>query len=201
VCNTHSNLCITFVIAANFDKIVTRSGLILFVLRTERNKQFVMRESTKKLKRESTIIHGRPHKFFQGGTSTFCSSFSNCWRSVFPLRQFYTERIFVLVSMIILGLSKWSFQWITNFVNYIFTILSKYEQNTHFIKIAPCFRWSFHCFGMLQVRENEISLRNSSGGPEYLLILEGTLLTMQCKWMFTKRFIFSAQQRRCSMLR
>jgi len=26
----------------------------------------------------------------------------------------------------------------------------------------------FHCFAMLQVRENEISLRNSSGGPEYL---------------------------------
>jgi len=42
---------------------------------------------------------------------------------------------------------------------------------------------------MLQVRENEISLRNSSGGPEYLLTLEGTLLTMQCKWTFTKRFI------------
>jgi len=29
---------------------------------------------------------------------------------------------------------------------------------------------------MLQVRENEISLRNSSGGPEYLRLLEGTLL-------------------------
>jgi len=26
---------------------------------------------------------------------------------------------------------------------------------------------------MLQVRENEISLRNSSGGPEYLRTLEG----------------------------
>jgi len=26
-----------------------------------------MRESTKKRKRESTIIHGRPQKFFQGG--------------------------------------------------------------------------------------------------------------------------------------
>jgi len=39
----------------------------------------------------------------------------------------------------------------------------------------------FHCFRMLQVRENEISLRNSSGGLEYLLTLEGTLLTMQCK--------------------
>jgi len=26
----------------------------------------------------------------------------------------------------------------------------------------------FHCSGLLQVRENEISLRNSSGGPEYL---------------------------------
>jgi len=52
-----------------------------------------------------------------------------------------------------------------------YTILSKYEQNTHFIQIAPCFRWSFHCFEKLQVRENEISLRNSSGGPEYLRTL------------------------------
>jgi len=62
-----------------------------------------------------------------------------------------------------------------------YTILSKYEQNTHFIQIAPCFRWSFHCTEMLQVLENEISLRNSSGGPEYLRTLQGTLLTMQCK--------------------
>jgi len=30
---------------------------------------------------------------------------------------------------------------------------------------------------MLQVRENEISMRSSSGGPEYLRLLEGTLLT------------------------
>jgi len=30
---------------------------------------------------------------------------------------------------------------------------------------------------MSQVCENEISLRNSSGGPEYLRPLEGTLLT------------------------
>jgi len=62
-----------------------------------------------------------------------------------------------------------------------YTTLLNYEQNTHFIQIAPCFRGSFHCFGMLQVRENEISLRNSSGGPEYLRTLKGTLLTMQCK--------------------
>jgi len=35
----------------------------------ERNKQIVMRESTKvtkNQKRENTIIHGRPQKFFQG---------------------------------------------------------------------------------------------------------------------------------------
>ena len=44
------------------------------------------------------------------------------------------------------------------------TSFSKYEQNTHFIQICSCFRGSFRCFGMLQVRENEISLRNSSGG-------------------------------------
>jgi len=51
-----------------------------------------------------------------------------------------------------------------------YTVLSKYEQNT-FIEIAPCFRWSFHCFGMLQMRENEISLHKSSSGPEYLRTL------------------------------
>jgi len=48
---------------------------------------------------------------------------------------------------------------------------------------------------MLQVRKNEISLRNSSGGPEYLHTLEETLLTMQCKWTFTKRLIFSTLQK------
>jgi len=60
------------------------------IKRTERNKQFVMSESTKvkkKRKRESTIIHGRLQKFFQEeATSTFCLSFWNCWRSVFPPR-------------------------------------------------------------------------------------------------------------------
>jgi len=50
---------------------------------------------------------------------------------------------------------------------------------------------------MLQVRENEISLHNSSGGPEYLRPLEGTLLTMQCKWTLTKLFILSTLQRKC----
>jgi len=54
---------------------------------------------------------------------------------------------------------------------------------------------------MLQVRENEISLRNSSGDPDYLRTLEGTLLTMQCKWTFTNRFIFFSLQRKCPMLR
>jgi len=43
---------------------------------------------------------------------------------------------------------------------------------------------------MLQVRENEISLRNSSGGPEHLRTLEVTLLAMQCKLTFTKRLFF-----------
>jgi len=47
---------------------------------------------------------------------------------------------------------------------------------------------------MLQVLENEISLRNSSGIPEYLCTLEGTLLTMQCRWTLTKRLIFSTLQ-------
>ena len=43
--------------------------MILFILKPERNKQFVMSESTKvtkKQKQEITIIHGRPQEFFQG---------------------------------------------------------------------------------------------------------------------------------------
>jgi len=34
----------------------------------------------------------------------------------------------------------------------------------------------------------------------YLRTLEGILLTMQCKWTFTKRFILSTLQRKCPML-
>ena len=130
-----------------------------------------MSESTKKGNRVSTIIHGRPQKFFQGGaTSTFCLSFSNCWRSVFPPRYFCTEQIFVLVSMIILWLSTWSFQWITNFVNYMTNIQS--HQNTNKITfhsnsfLFACFSIALECCKC--VCDNEISLRNSSGGPEYL---------------------------------
>jgi len=45
-----------------------------------------MSESAIKRKRESMIIHGRPQKFLQGATSTFCLSFSNCLGSVYPLK-------------------------------------------------------------------------------------------------------------------
>jgi len=48
---------------------------------------------------------------------------------------------------------------------------------------------------MLQVRKNEISLRNSSGGPIYLRTRDVTLLTMQCKRTFMMRFILSALQK------
>jgi len=58
-----------------------RRILQLKLKRTERNKTI-----RNEWKRESTIIHGRPQKFFQWGMSTFCLSYSNCWRSVFPLR-------------------------------------------------------------------------------------------------------------------
>ena len=54
---------------------------------------------------------------------------------------------------------------------------------------------------MLQVRENEISLRNSSSGSVYLRTLEGALLKMQYKWRFTKRFVLSTLQRKFPVLR
>ena len=120
-----------------------------------------MSESTKKRKRESTIIHGRPHKFFKGGTSTFCLSFTNCWLPVFPLRSFYT-----LTNVCFSEHDYFRAEYVEFSMNYKlcelhikYTILSKYEQNTHFIQIAPCFRWRVWNFdggfGMLQVRENE----------------------------------------------
>jgi len=89
------------------------------------------------------------------------------------------------------------FQWITNFVNYIINIQSYQRTN----KIHISFKWLlvcllFHCFGMLQVPENEISLRNSFRGPVCLRTLEGTFPTMQCKSTFTKRFILSTLQRK-----
>jgi len=72
VCNIHSNLCITFVTAGNFDEIITRSGLTVFILqpklreRKETNNSKIS-ESSKTRKREITIIHGCPQLFFRGG--------------------------------------------------------------------------------------------------------------------------------------
>ena len=68
-------MCTTIVIAGNFDEIITRSGLILFILqptfkRTERNKQFVMSESTKVTKKQSgkaRSFMGVPRNFSRGG--------------------------------------------------------------------------------------------------------------------------------------
>ena len=114
---------------------------------------------TKKRKRETTIIHGRPQKFFQEATSTFCLSFSSGWGSVFPLKIILHEQIFVLVSMIILGLSKWSFQWITKFCKLYnkYIILSKYEQNTHVIQIASCLRAFPLLWNVASAREWDIT--------------------------------------------
>jgi len=106
-----------------------------------------MSESTKvtknKSKKAQSFISVRG-TFCRRATSTLCFSFSNSWRSVFPLR-FCTEQIFVLVSVIILWLSKWSFQWITNFVNYIINIQS--YQNTN--KIT--FHWNNFLFARFSI--------------------------------------------------
>jgi len=104
----------------------------------------------------------------------------------------------------------------------VYTILSNYEQNTQFIQTAHCFRCSLHFFRMLQVRENmrfhcstvlvvtnicapwrEHCWRWNANGHshnEYLCTLEGTLLTMKCKWTFTQSYILSTLQRKCPML-
>ena len=100
----------------------------------------------------------------------------------------------------ILGLIKWIFQWMTNFVNSVINIQS--YQNTNklhvsfkwllvfeavsiALKCCKCARMRFHCATVL-----------ASWIFAHLRV-DGTLLTMQCEWTFTKRFILSALQRKC----
>ena len=173
------------------------------IKRRERNKQFVMSESTKVTKARKHDYSWACAEIFPWGGNVGISFI------IFKLLTISVPSKIILhwaniyfSEHDILGLSKWSFQWIKHCELYNkYKILSKYEQNTHFIQIAPCFRGSFHYFEMLQVRENEISLRNSSGGPEYLRTLQGTLLTMKWKCSFTEGFVLSTLQRKCPMLR
>ena len=118
-----------------------------------------MSQSTKVTKSDKALsFMGVRRTFSRGGTSTFRLSFSNCWRSVFPPRKFCTEQIFVLVSMIILRLCNWIFQWITNFVNYIINIQS--YQNTNkitFHNIASCSRAFPLLWNVASTREWDIT--------------------------------------------
>jgi len=47
---------------------------------------------------------------------------------------------------------------------------------TQLLQIVPLFSLLFQRFGMLQVHENEISLRKWFGGTAHLRTLEGTLV-------------------------
>jgi len=77
--------------------------------------------------------------------------------AVFPLRKFYTGRMFVLVRT--LFSNHVDTQPVKSFKRY-----ESYAIYIYDIKIA-----------MLQVRETEISLRNWSGGTAHLRTVEGTL--------------------------
>ena len=82
-----------------------------------------------------------------------------------------------------------------------YTILSKYEQNTHFIQITPCFRWSsitlecckcarmrFHCAIVLVVLSICAPYREHCW-------------RCSTNWGSEKRFILSTLQRKFPMLR
>jgi len=84
VYKAYTNLCIIFVIAGNFDEIKQEAvDSVYFATeskRTERNKKFVMSESTKVTKPRKHDHSWASAVLFPGGeaTSTFCLSFSNC---------------------------------------------------------------------------------------------------------------------------
>ena len=106
--------------------------------------------------------------------------------------------MFALVSMIISGLSKWSFQWITNFCELYnkYTILSKYEKNTHFIQIASCLRAFPLLWNVASAREWDLTAQQFWWSWVFAHS-EETLLKMQCKWTLINRFILSTLQRKC----
>jgi len=70
--------------------------------------------------------------------------------------------------MIILGQMNYKFCELHRPNKY--TILSKYEQNTRFIQIASCLR-AFPLLWNVASARDEIPLRNSSGGSEFLRTL------------------------------
>ena len=84
VCNIHSsNLCIPFVIAGNFDEIITRSGLILFILkpklreRKETNNSYCVKARKNESEKARSFMGVR--RIFPGGArSKLCLSFANC---------------------------------------------------------------------------------------------------------------------------
>ena len=82
-----------------------------------------------------------------------------------------------------------------------YTILSNYEQNTRFIQIAPCFRGSFHFLECCKCARMRFHCATVLVVLLLLRTLEGALLTMQCKWTFTKLFILSTLQRKYPVLR
>jgi len=77
-----------------------------------------MSESTVKRKRESMIIHGRPQKFLQGGNVDISFIILKLIRISVPSKIILHWSNICFSEHDILGLSKWSFQWIINFVNY-----------------------------------------------------------------------------------
>jgi len=91
-------------------------------------------KATKKRKRESTIIHGRPQKFFQGGKVNILYIIFKLLTISVPSKILLHWANICFSGMVILGLSKWSFQLITNFMNYIINI--QYFQNPNKIHIS-----------------------------------------------------------------
>jgi len=79
------------------------------IKRMERKNQFLMSERTKKRKRESMIIHGRPQKFLQGGNADILFIIFKFLRVSVPSKIILHWANICFSDHDILGLSKWNF--------------------------------------------------------------------------------------------
>jgi len=160
---------------------------------------------TKKRKWESTIILGRLQKFFQGvQRRQFVHHFQiaddQCpskiilhWASIC-----FSEHDYFRAEQLAFAMN---YKLCESYSKY--AILSKYKQNTQFIQIASCLRAFILLWNVASAQEWNFIGQQFWWSWVFALIRRniGTLLTMQCKWTFTQRFILSTLQRKCPMLR
>ena len=147
--------------------------------------------------------HERPQKLFQGGNV-------DIFFIIFKLRTISVPSKIILHSENIFFIEHDYFrnEWVEFSMNYKFCelyykyiILSKYEQNTHFIQISSCLPAVPLLWNVASAREWDFTAQQFWWSWAFAPLRGNIADEWRCKWTFTKRLILSALQRKCPVLR